>query len=75
MRPSVRPVRGATVSTPLAWDEVEDGVSPADFTLLNYRARFRSSGDLWKKLRTMKPVNIEAVLAKIERHGKKANKS
>ena len=60
----------AGVSTPLTWDEVEEGVSPKDFTLLNYRARFRSTGDLWKPLRTMKPVNIEKVLARIEKHGK-----
>ena len=60
----------AGVSTPLTWDEVEEGVSPKDFTLLNYRARFRATGDLWKKLRTTRPVNIEKVLAKIEKHGK-----
>lgn len=72
---SARASEFAGVSTPVTWDEVEEGVSPKDFTLLNYRARFRSSGDLWKKLRTLKPVNIEAVLARIERHGKKANKS
>ena len=65
----------AGVSTPLTWDEVEEGVNPKDFTLLTYRERFRSSGDLWKPLRTMKPVNIEKVLAKIESHGKKAIKS
>lgn len=65
----------AGVSTPLTWDEVDEGVHPEDFTLLNYRERFRASGDLWKPLRTMKPVNIEKVLAKIEGHGKKSKKS
>jgi len=65
----------AGVSTPLTWDEVEDGVNPKDFTLRTYRERFRSAGDLWKPLRTMKPVNIEKVLAKIEGHGKKPKKS
>lgn len=65
----------AGVSTPLTWDEVEDGVSNKDFTLLTYRARFRAVGDLWKKVRTTKPVNIEKVLAKIEKagDGKKAH--
>ncbi|MDQ3170054.1 MAG: DNA ligase D [Acidobacteriota bacterium] len=57
----------AGVSTPLTWDEVEHGVSNKDFTLLTYRARFRAMGDLWKKVRTMKPVNIEKVLARIEK--------
>src|SRR5690606_30396031 len=59
----------AGVSTPLTWDEIEDGVSNKDFTLLTYRARFRAAGDLWKKIRTMKPVNIDKVLAKLERAG------
>ena len=70
---SARASEFAGVSTPLTWDEVEDGVSPKDFTLLNYRARFRAAGDLWKPLRTMKPVRIEKVLAAIEKgsNGKK----
>lgn len=59
----------AGVSTPLTWDEIEEGVSNKDFTLLTYRARFRATGDLWKKIRTMKPVNMEKVLAKMERAG------
>ena len=59
----------AGVSTPLTWDEIEEGVSNKDFTLLTYRARFRAAGDLWKRIRTMKPVNIEKVLAKMERAG------
>ncbi|MEX2272412.1 MAG: DNA ligase D [Vicinamibacterales bacterium] len=65
----------AGVSAPLAWDEVEAGVKPQDFTLLNYRARFKAAGDLWKPLRTMKPVNIDKVLARIEGHGKNSKKS
>ena len=66
----------AGVSTPLTWDEVEEGVNPKDFTLRTYRERFRSAGDLWKPLRTMKPVNIEKVLAKIEKgDGKKSKQS
>ncbi len=57
----------AGVSTPLTWDEIQGGVSNKDFTLLTYRARFKAVGDLWKKVRTMKPVNIEKVLAKARR--------
>ncbi|MDQ3069564.1 MAG: DNA ligase D [Acidobacteriota bacterium] len=60
----------AGVSTPLTWDEIEEGVRPQDFTLRTYRARFRAAGDLWKPLRTMKPVNIEKVLVKIEKAGR-----
>jgi bifunctional non-homologous end joining protein LigD len=46
---SVRPRRGATVSMPLRWDEVEAGrARPADFTLRNARERLRRTGDLFR---------------------------
>ena len=47
---SVRPKPGATVSTPLSWDEVESGVKLSDFTIANVPARVRKLGDLWKPL-------------------------
>lgn len=42
--PRARPL--ATVSTPLTWEEVERGVSPADYHLLNIEERLRETGDL-----------------------------
>lgn len=45
---AVRPQPGATVSTPLAWDEVKPGLSPSDFTVKNIAARVEQVGDLWK---------------------------
>jgi bifunctional non-homologous end joining protein LigD len=46
---SVRPEPGATVSTPLTWDEVEDGgVRPQDFTIATIWGRLRSKGDLFR---------------------------
>lgn len=48
----------AGVSTPLTWDEVEDGVSPRDFTVANFAARLTSAGDLWAGLRKSKGVNL-----------------
>ena len=45
---SVRAKPGATVSMPVTWDEVENGVELEDFTLLNAPARIRRTGDLWK---------------------------
>jgi DNA ligase D len=42
---SVRGVKRATVSTPIAWDEVDD-VEPQDFTIRTVPARFARVGDL-----------------------------
>jgi bifunctional non-homologous end joining protein LigD len=52
----------AGVSTPLAWKEVARGLDPRDFTIRTTPARFRKIGDLWAKLRTGKPVDLEKVL-------------
>jgi bifunctional non-homologous end joining protein LigD len=54
----------AGVSTPLTWKEVEDGVDPHDFTVRTALDRFAKVGDLWEKLRTVKPVDLRAVLRK-----------
>ncbi len=47
---SVRPTPEATVSTPVMWEEVEDGVEIGDFTLENVPERVRRLGDLWRPL-------------------------
>ncbi|HET7599972.1 MAG TPA: non-homologous end-joining DNA ligase [Gemmatimonadales bacterium] len=47
---SVRPNQWAAVSTPVTWDEVEDGFEIADFRMDNVPARIRRLGDLWKPL-------------------------
>ncbi len=44
---SVRPRPGAPVSTPLAWNEVREGLDPAAFTLDEVRARVARDGDLF----------------------------
>ncbi|HEX5107502.1 MAG TPA: non-homologous end-joining DNA ligase [Vicinamibacterales bacterium] len=51
---SVRPRPLATVSTPLAWDEVEAGADIDDFRLDNVRQRIARRGDLWKPLLSAK---------------------
>lgn len=43
---SPRARSGATVSTPLAWEEVARDVKPTDFHLLNIGARLQAQGDL-----------------------------
>ena len=55
--PRANPFAG--VSTPLTWDEVEDGVSPRDFTIPTFAARLKDAGDLWRDLRKAKGVNLK----------------
>jgi len=45
---SLRPKPGATVSMPLAWDEVKPGMKMKDFTIFNAVDRVRDTGDLFK---------------------------
>jgi bifunctional non-homologous end joining protein LigD len=49
---SMRPEQGATVSTPVTWDEVESGVKPQDFTILSVWDRFARVGDLFAPVAT-----------------------
>ena len=61
---SARATDFAGVSTPLTWEEVHAGVDPKDFTIVTAPARFKQVGDLWARLRTSKPANLEAVFRK-----------
>ena len=51
---SVRPRAGAPVSTPLAWDEVREGLDPAAFTIDEVRARIARHGDLFAPVLTLR---------------------
>ena len=44
---SVRPVRSASVSTPLQWKELKHGLKPSDFTIFNMKRRLDKVGDLF----------------------------
>jgi bifunctional non-homologous end joining protein LigD len=44
---SVRPRAGAPVSTPLRWDEVNEDLDPAAFTMEVVLDRVRTHGDLF----------------------------
>ena len=58
---SMRPEPGATLSTPLTWDEVEAGVTPQDFRIDNVWERFARLGDLFEPVRTA-PQDLDAAL-------------
>ena len=58
---SVRANDFAGVSTPLTWDEVDEGVTPKDFTIRNAAERLAAAGDLWAGLRKSKGANLRAV--------------
>lgn len=49
---SLRPEPGATVSTPLTWEEIEAGVRPTDFTIATIWERLERVGDLFEPVRT-----------------------
>ena len=64
---SARASEFAGVSTPVTWDEIEEGVSPKDFTIRNVAARLESAGDLWAALRKAKGADLRAVMQYAER--------
>jgi DNA ligase D-like protein (predicted polymerase) len=47
---SLRPSPGATVSTPVTWDELAGLTDPRDFTLHTVPDRLASSGDAWAEI-------------------------
>jgi bifunctional non-homologous end joining protein LigD len=47
---SVRPTARATVSTPVTWQELEDGAALEDYRLDNVPRRIATVGDLWAPL-------------------------
>jgi bifunctional non-homologous end joining protein LigD len=60
----------AGVSTPLTWQEIEDGVDRKVFTIETAPARFEKVGDLWAALRKSKGVDLSRVSRYAEGAGK-----
>ncbi len=58
---SARPKKGATVSTPLRWNEVKKGLTPQDFNIQNIFERLEKVGDLWKPVMG-KGIDMEKAL-------------
>ncbi len=58
---SIRPTPVAAVSTPVTWDEVENGVQIEDFRIDNVRDRVAKLGDLWKPVLAKKRFDLRKV--------------
>ncbi len=61
----LRAYPGAPVSTPLRWNEVVRGLSPANFTIRNAPDRFARLGDLFAPVLAA-PQKLEGALQKLE---------
>jgi bifunctional non-homologous end joining protein LigD len=57
----------AGVSTPLTWDEIDEGLSPNDFTIKTAEARFKAVPDLWRPVLAGPPVDLHGVLERLAR--------
>lgn len=62
---SVRPRPKATVSTPLAWEELKKGLRPQQFTIKNLIERLKKKGDIFKPVLGAS-VNIEKCIKILE---------
>lgn len=62
---SVRPEAGAPVSTPLAWEELNDKIRPADYNIENTLRRLEKVGDLFKPV-LGKGIDMEKALRHLE---------
>jgi bifunctional non-homologous end joining protein LigD len=58
---SARASSYAGVSTPVTWQEIDEGFDRTDFTIATTPARFETVGDLWAKLRKSKGVDLNKV--------------
>jgi bifunctional non-homologous end joining protein LigD len=64
---SARASEFAGVSAPLRWEELDEDVRPEDVTLQTIAARLDKVGDLWNPVMTGPPVDLLAVLERLER--------
>ncbi len=61
---SLRPKKGATISTPLLWEEVKKGLHPSDFNIYNIGDRLKEKGDLFAGI-FKNPIDLKKCLEKL----------
>lgn len=64
---SIRPREGATVSTPLQWKEVKNGLHPSQFDIFTVPKRLKKTGDIFSKI-LGKGVSLEKCLKGISNY-------
>jgi bifunctional non-homologous end joining protein LigD len=52
----------AGVSTPVTWDEIDEGVDPRDYTVRSFGERLEAAGDVWSDFRRAKGADLRAVM-------------
>jgi bifunctional non-homologous end joining protein LigD len=62
---SARASEYAGVSTPLAWEEIDEGVDRRDFTVTTVPDRIEARGDLWSGLLNSRGIDLERVTRKL----------
>ena len=62
-----RPVRGATVSTPLNWDELEGDLHPSHHTIQTVPERLAAHGDLFRPVLT-RPESLAEAIGALEEY-------
>ena len=67
---TVRAKKGAPVSAPCTWEEIEKGkVAPDSFTLRNMAARIKKAGDIWSDMLRKRP-SLKKPMEKLKRMAK-----
>lgn len=69
---SPRPVPKATVSAPITWEELEEGISMDEFRIETMRERLESEGDLWKPLLGRRRFDLEGMIEALTPKKKRA---